>query len=145
MKRVFCALLALTLAAAVLCACGGKSSKTDNPTALEGKWRCTEIPSSLSDFDSLLLEFDGSSFTYTMKSKETSNVRKGHCKETGEKQLVLYVDKYMQTETVSGKVLHERAVEGSESENQPVYAKADSDKKLTLSANGMNLSFEKMD
>lgn len=145
MKKVFCALFALIIAASVLCACGGQKSSEKSRHACAGKWRCSEIPSNMSDFSSLILEIDGSSFTYTMKGEKTSNVRKGHFKETGKDQIVLYVDKYMQTDTVSGEVLHERAVEGSESEEQPVYAKLDGDDKLTLSANGVELSFEKMD
>ena len=134
-KTALASALILIICAAILCACGSKSS-------FDGKWSCVKIPAKMG-FSEVVIEIDGTDFTYTMTGDDTTTVMEGHGKITGSDSMVLYVDSQKQIQNSDKTVINEKVMEASESESQPVDVKLEKSGNLTLSGGTTKLEFKK--
>ena len=142
MKKLIAALLALTLAAAVLCGCG-KSEKSSEKTAdVSESWVCTKFPEG-NTFSSAAINFEGDSFKVILKTEQVTSIMEGSFKDIGSGDRVLYVKKQKQIKNSTNSVTYEKEVETSMSEAYPLYTKLTDDGKLTLNDNNKIMEFER--
>ena len=142
MKKLIAALMALTLAAAVLCGCG-KSEKSSEKTAdVSESWVCTKFPEG-NTFSSAAINFEGDTFKVILKTEQVTSIMEGSFKDIGSGDRVLYVKKQKQIKNSTNSTIFEKDVETSLSEKRPLYTKVSEDGKLTLNDNGKQIVFER--